>query len=71
MAKTQMSLSDNPRLKGAPQGWELTVRNLRLSAGAGFIVALAGNILTMPGLPKTPAAQKVDLLPDGSIVGLF
>ncbi|NLC52807.1 MAG: formate--tetrahydrofolate ligase, partial [Firmicutes bacterium] len=71
MAKTQMSLSDNPRLKGAPHGWELTVRDLKLSAGAGFIVVLAGNILTMPGLPKTPAAQKVDLLPDGSIVGLF
>ncbi|MBA2132758.1 formate--tetrahydrofolate ligase [Capillibacterium thermochitinicola] len=71
MAKTQMSLSDNPRLKGAPQGWELTVRDLKLSTGAGFIVVLAGNILTMPGLPKTPAAQKVDLLPDGRIVGLF
>lgn len=71
MAKTQMSLSDNPQLKGAPQGWELTVRDLKLSAGAGFIVVLAGNSLTMPGLPKTPAAQKVDLLPDGSIVGLF
>ncbi|NLM36884.1 MAG: formate--tetrahydrofolate ligase [Firmicutes bacterium] len=71
MAKTQMSLSDNPRLKGVPEGWELTVRDLKLSAGAGFIVVLAGNIMTMPGLPKTPAAQKVDLLPDGSIVGLF
>ena len=71
MAKTQMSLSDNPRLKGAPQGWELTIRDLKLAAGAGFIVALAGNILTMPGLPKTPAAQKVDLLPDGRIIGLF
>ncbi len=71
MAKTQMSLSDNPRLKGTPQGWELTVRDLKLSTGAGFIVVLAGNILTMPGLPKTPAAQKVDLLPDGRIVGLF
>ena len=71
MAKTQMSLSDNPRLKGVPRGWELTVRDLKLAAGAGFIIVMAGNILTMPGLPKTPAAQKVDLLPDGRIVGLF
>ncbi len=71
VAKTQMSLSDNPKLKGAPQGWSLTVRDLKLAAGAGFVVVFAGNILTMPGLPKTPAAQQVDLLPDGSIVGLF
>lgn len=71
MAKTQMSLTDDPKLKGAPQGWKLTVRDLKLSAGAGFVVVFAGNILTMPGLPKTPAAQKVDLLPDGTITGLF
>ncbi len=71
MAKTQMSLSDNPALKGAPKGWILTVRDLRISAGAGFIVVLAGNILTMPGLPKSPAAERVDLLPDGKITGLF
>ena len=71
MAKTQMSLSDNPKLKGAPTGWILTVRDLKLSAGAGFVVALAGNILTMPGLPKNPAAQKVNLLSDGTITGLF
>jgi formate--tetrahydrofolate ligase len=71
VAKTQMSLSDNPKLKGVPQGWSLTVRDLKLAAGAGFVVVFAGNILTMPGLPKTPAAQQVDLLPDGNIVGLF
>lgn len=71
MAKTQTSLSDNPALRGAPQGWTLTVRELRLSAGAGFVVALAGTILTMPGLPKEPAAERVDLLEDGRIVGLF
>lgn len=71
MAKTQTSLSDNPALRGAPQGWTLTVRELRLSAGAGFVVALAGTILTMPGLPQEPAAERVDLLDDGRIVGLF
>ncbi|NLW56972.1 MAG: formate--tetrahydrofolate ligase, partial [Firmicutes bacterium] len=71
VAKTQMSLSDQPALKGAPQGWNLTVRDLKLAAGAGFVVALAGNILTMPGLPKTPAASRIDLAPDGTITGLF
>lgn len=71
IAKTQMSLSDNPELKGAPRGWSLKVRDLRVAAGAGFIVVLAGNILTMPGLPPVPAAEKVDLLPDGTITGLF
>lgn len=71
IAKTQMSLSDNPALKGAPTGWELTVRELRVSAGAGFVVAIAGSILTMPGLPKVPAAEGIDILEDGKIVGLF
>ncbi len=71
VAKTQMSLSDQPALKGAPQGWSLTVRDLKLAAGAGFVVALAGNILTMPGLPKKPAANQIDLAPDGTITGLF
>ena len=61
VAKTQMSLSDDPARKGAPQGWILTIRDLRIAAGAGFIVALAGNILTMPGLPPVPAAEKMDL----------
>lgn len=71
IAKTQMSFSDNPALKGAPTGWTLTVREVRVHAGAGFVVALAGPILTMPGLPKVPAAEKVDIMPDGRIVGLF
>ncbi len=71
IAKTQMSLSDDPALKGAPTGWNLTVRELRVSAGAGFVVAIAGSILTMPGLPKVPAAEGIDILEDGKIVGLF
>jgi formate--tetrahydrofolate ligase len=71
VAKTQMSLSDDPARKGAPQGWILTIRDLRIAAGAGFIVALAGNILTMPGLPPVPAAEKMDLKADGTIIGLF
>ena len=71
VAKTQMSLSDDPTMKGAPQGWRLTVRDLKISAGAGFIVVLAGNILTMPGLPPVPAAEKMDLKTDGTIIGLF
>lgn len=71
IAKTQMSFSDNPALKGAPTGWTLTVREVRLQAGAGFVVALTGPIMTMPGLPKHPAAERVDILPDGTIVGLF
>lgn len=71
MAKTQYSLSDNPSLLGAPSGFEITVREVRVSAGAGFIVALTGNVLTMPGLPKTPAANNMDVTPDGTITGLF
>ncbi|MGE5598319.1 MAG: formate--tetrahydrofolate ligase [Bacteroidota bacterium] len=71
VAKTQMSLSDDPDRKGAPTGWTLNVREIRISAGAGFVVALAGSIMTMPGLPKVPAAEKVDILEDGTIVGLF
>ncbi len=71
IAKTQMSFSDDPNLKGAPSGWRLNVREIRLMAGAGFIVAIAGNILTMPGLPDNPAAEQIDLLPDSRIVGLF
>lgn len=71
VAKTQTSLSDNPSLRGAPQGWMLNIRELRLSAGAGFVVALAGSVLTMPGLPKIPAAEAVDVTDDGKISGLF
>lgn len=71
MAKTQYSLSDDPAKVGRPQGFRITVRALRLSAGAGFIVALTGDILTMPGLPKHPAAERMDIAEDGRIVGLF
>jgi len=71
MAKTQYSFSDNPALLGAPKGFTVTVRNLKVSAGAGFIVALTGDIMTMPGLPKVPAAEKIDVDEDGKITGLF
>ncbi|NLY72109.1 MAG: formate--tetrahydrofolate ligase [Tissierellia bacterium] len=71
MAKTQYSLSDDPTLLGRPEGFELTIRELRISAGAGFIVALAGQVMTMPGLPRKPAAMDMDVLEDGEIVGLF
>ena len=71
MAKTQYSLSDNPSLLGRPENFRLTVRELKISAGAGFIVALTGDILTMPGLPKHPAAEQMDIDPDGKISGLF
>ena len=71
IAKTQMSFSDDPSLKGAPRGWKLNVREVKVSAGAGFIVVLTGSMMTMPGLPKPPAAENMDLLPDGTIVGLF
>ena len=71
MAKTQYSFSDNPDLKGAPKGWRLTVRNIKISAGAGFIVALTGEIMTMPGLPPVPSAEKIDVDNTGKISGLF
>ena len=71
MAKTQYSLSDNPSLLGKPQGFDITVKEVRVSNGAGFIVALTGDVMTMPGLPKTPAANRMDILADGEIVGLF
>ncbi len=71
MAKTQYSFSDDPTLLGAPKGFTVTVRNLRVSAGAGFIVALTGDIMTMPGLPKVPAAEKIDVDAEGRISGLF
>lgn len=71
VAKTQYSLSDNPALLGAPRDFTLTVRELRLSAGAGFVVALTGDIMTMPGLPKAPAAYNIDVDTDGKIDGLF
>jgi len=71
MAKTQYSFSDDPTQLGAPTGFTLHVRDILPSAGAGFVVALAGDILTMPGLGKTPAAERIRLLPDGTIEGLF
>ena len=71
MAKTQYSFSDDPSLLGAPQGFTVTVRNVKVSAGAGFLVALTGDIMTMPGLPKVPAAEKIDVDEDGRITGLF
>ena len=71
IAKTQYSFSDNPKLLGAPTGFTLTIRQVRLSAGAGFIVAFAGDIIAMPGLPKVPAAVGIDVDEKGVISGLF
>ena len=71
MAKTQYSFSDDPTLLGAPKNFTVKVRNLKISAGAGFIVALTGDIMTMPGLPKVPAAEKIDVDENGVITGLF
>lgn len=70
MAKTQYSFSDNPKLLGAPTGFTITVKEVRINAGAGFIVALTGTIMTMPGLPKKPAAIHMDITDDGTIIGL-
>lgn len=71
MAKTQYSLSDNPSLLGRPENFDITVKEVRVSNGAGFIVVLTGDIMTMPGLPKVPAANRMDILESGEIVGLF
>jgi formate--tetrahydrofolate ligase len=71
MAKTQYSFSDNPSLLCAPENWTLSVRNIKISAGAGFIVALTGDIMTMPGLPSVPSAEKIDVDNTGKISGLF
>ena len=71
MAKTQYSFSDDPALLGAPEGFTVTVRNVKVSAGAGFVVALTGEIMTMPGLPKCPAAERIDVDENGVITGLF
>jgi formate--tetrahydrofolate ligase len=71
IAKTQYSFSSDPTLRGAPSGHTLTVREVRLSAGAGFVVAICGDIMTMPGLPKVPAANKISLDSDGKVIGLF
>ena len=71
IAKTQYSLSDDPKVLGRPEGFEVTVKEIRISAGAGFIVALLGDVMTMPGLPKKPAALNIDIDADGNVVGLF
>ncbi|MCD6363353.1 MAG: formate--tetrahydrofolate ligase [Synergistetes bacterium] len=71
MAKTQLSLSDDPSLKGRPSGFKITIRDVMLSAGAGFVVPIAGEIMTMPGLPKKPTAEMIDVDPNGRISGLF
>lgn len=71
IAKTPASLSDNPNLLGRPSGFDITIKDVRVSAGAGFIVALAGDVMVMPGLPKVPAAENLDIDENGNIVGLF
>jgi formate--tetrahydrofolate ligase len=71
MAKTQYSLSDDPKLLGRPSGFRITIKDAYVSAGAGFVVALTGDIMTMPGLSKMPAAEGIRVLPDGTIEGLF
>ena len=69
--QNQYSLSDDPTLLARPKGFKITVRDIRISAGAGFLVALTGEIMTMPGLPRVPAANNIDILESGEIVGLF
>jgi formate--tetrahydrofolate ligase len=71
VAKTQYSFSDDPSKLGAPSGFTVTVKNVKISAGAGFVVVLTGDIMTMPGLPKIPAAEKIDVDENGKITGLF
>jgi len=71
IAKTQYSFSDDPTKLGAPENFEVTIKNVKISAGAGFIVVLTGDIMTMPGLPKVPAAERIDVDENGKIVGLF
>ena len=71
IAKTQYSFSDDPTKLGAPEHFTVTVKNVKVSAGAGFVVVLTGDILTMPGLPKVPAAEKIDVDESGRITGLF
>ncbi|MBQ3336706.1 MAG: formate--tetrahydrofolate ligase, partial [Selenomonadaceae bacterium] len=71
VAKTQYSLSDDAKKIGRPKNFNVTVREVKISAGAGFVVVLSGDIMTMPGLPKRPAAEQIDITPDGVISGLF
>jgi formate--tetrahydrofolate ligase len=70
IAKTPLSLSDDPSLRGRPRGFRIKVNELRISAGAGFVVVICGNIVTMPGLPKVPAAARIRVLPNGQAIGL-
>ena len=71
IAKTQYSFSDDPAKLGAPEGFTVSVKNVKVSAGAGFVVVLTGDIMTMPGLPKSPAAERIDVDENGTISGLF
>ena len=71
MAKTQYSFSDDPTLLGAPRGFRVTIKDVKVCSGAGFVVARTGDIMTMPGLPKVPAAEKIDVDENGVITGLF
>ena len=71
MARTQLSFTHDPKIKGAPKGWKLIIREVKVSAGAGFVVAVTGEMMLMPGLPKVPAAEKIDITEDGKITGLF
>ena len=71
VAKTQYSFSTDPALRGAPSGHVVNIREVRLAAGAEFVVMVCGDIMTMPGLPKVPSAEKIDLTDDGKVVGLF
>jgi formate--tetrahydrofolate ligase len=71
VAKTQYSFSTNPSARGAPSGHTIDIREVRLAAGAEFIVMICGDVMTMPGLPKVPSAEKIDLGDDGKVVGLF
>ena len=71
MAKTQYSFSDDPTLLGAPRGLKITIKDVKVCSGAGFVVAKTGDIMTMPGLPKVPAAEKIDVDENGVITGLF
>ena len=71
VAKTQYSFSDDPTKLGAPENFTVTIKNVKISAGAGFVVVLTGDIMTMPGLPKVPSAEKIDVDDNGNIIGLF
>ena len=71
VAKTQYSFTDDPKKLGAPEGFKITVKSVKVSAGAGFVVVLTGDIMTMPGLPKVPSAEKIDVDENGVISGLF